>query len=165
LLAVDALLDVEEDIWCPKFGLKGKLDATVNTIVEEPNPIFPKAPKRYTGPKPFEIKTGKAFSAMEHRAQTMLYNVIASERYGEDVTSGLLYYTQSEGVVQVPTGWNEIRALIMVRNQMAAYMMKRQKGEEEKFLPPTIDDERTCKRCYTVDTCMLYRKVSSQASK
>jgi DNA replication ATP-dependent helicase Dna2 len=32
---------------------------------------------------------------------------------------------------------------------------------EEPFLPPTIDDERTCKRCYALDTCMLYRKVSS----
>ncbi|EEB95383.1 hypothetical protein MPER_05657, partial [Moniliophthora perniciosa FA553] len=30
---------------------------------------------------------------------------------------------------------------------------------QEPFLPPTIDDERTCKRCYSLDTCMLYRKA------
>jgi DNA replication ATP-dependent helicase Dna2 len=35
---------------------------------------------------------------------------------------------------------------------------------EESFLPPTIDDERTCKRCYALDTCMLYRKVVSSVS-
>ena len=34
--------------------------------------------------------------------------------------------------------------------------------EEEKpsFLPPTIDNDWECKRCYQVDSCMLYRKVS-----
>lgn len=115
---------------------------------------------------------------MEHRAQTMLYNLLASERYGVEVTSGLLYYTQSEEVVQVPVSRNELRGLIIARNEMAGYMARRHwkpkargghvqvevEGEksgdvEEAFLPPTIDDERTCKRCYTLDTCMLYRKV------
>lgn len=28
------------------------------------------------------------------------------------------------------------------------------------FLPETIDDARICQRCYQVDACMLYRRVS-----
>jgi DNA replication ATP-dependent helicase Dna2 len=115
---------------------------------------------------PFEIKTGRSVAGMEHRAQTMLYTLLAAERYGVEVPSGLLYYTQSEEVVRVPQSRNELRALIGARNEMASYMTRRnthskEQEIEEPFLPPTIDDERLCKRCYAVDTCMLFRKVCS----
>jgi len=119
---------------------------------------------------PLEIKTGRATAGLEHRAQTMLYTLLMSERYGEDISSGLLYYTQSEEVLEVPRARNELRGLMMARNDMAAWLTKRMPKEgskkehketevEEAFLPATIDDERICKRCYTLDTCMLYRKV------
>jgi hypothetical protein len=113
---------------------------------------------------PFEIKTGRNVAGMEHRAQTMLYTLLVAERYGVEVPSGLLYYTQSEEVVRVPQSRNELRALIGARNEMASYMMRRnthgkEKAPEEPFLPPTIDDERACNRCYALDTCMLFRKV------
>ncbi|KAJ3750860.1 DNA replication factor Dna2-domain-containing protein [Lentinula detonsa] len=164
LLAMSELLDVEEDIWSPTYGLKGKLDATVQTTITQKTApgklVFSKAaPIR--GPKPLEIKTGRAISGMEHRAQTMLYTLLAQERYGIDVTSGLLYYTQSEEVVQVPASRNELRGLILGRNELAMYMKRRQTNSTEPFLPPTIDDERTCKRCYSLDICMLYRKAIS----
>ncbi len=111
------------------------------------------------GPKPLEIKTGRATAAMEHRAQTMLYTLLAQERYGIDVSSGLLYYTQNDEVVQVPANRNELRGLILGRNELAMYMMRRQLKSGEPSLPPTIDDERICTRCYQLDICMLYRKV------
>ncbi|KAJ4485710.1 DNA replication factor Dna2-domain-containing protein [Lentinula aciculospora] len=162
LLAMSELLDVEEDIWSPTYGLKGKLDATVQTTISPKTAAgklsFSKATPIH-GPKPLEIKTGRATSGMEHRAQTLLYTLLAQERYGIDVTSGLLYYTQSEEVVQVPASRNELRGLIIGRNELAMYMMRRQTNSTEPFLPPTIDDERTCKRCYSLDVCMLYRKA------
>ncbi|KAG6911010.1 hypothetical protein DXG01_005425 [Tephrocybe rancida] len=167
LLAVSELLDIEEDIWSPTYGIKGKLDATVQAVISDPNPPFA-VPVISGGPKPLEIKTGRAVAGMEHRAQTMLYTLLAAERYGVEVSSGLLYYTQSEEVTRVPTSRNEIRGLIIARNEMASYMMRRNRKSEsdkgpnplpEPFLPPTIDDERTCKRCYAIDACMLYRKA------
>ncbi|KAG6828441.1 hypothetical protein H0H92_007968 [Tricholoma furcatifolium] len=165
LLAVSELLDIEEDIWSPTYGIKGKLDATVHAVISDPNPPF-SVPVVSGGPNPLEIKTGRAIGAMDHRAQTMLYTLLASERYGVEVPSGLLYYTQSEEVIRVPAGRNEIRGLMIARNEMAGYMMRRSgDSESEKtlapqpFLPPTIDDERVCKRCYALDTCMLYRKA------
>jgi DNA replication ATP-dependent helicase Dna2 len=126
-----------------------------------------------SGPKPFEIKTGRPVVSLEHRAQTMLYTLLTEERYGADVSSGLLFYTQSEEVVRVPAARNDVKGLIAARNEMAVYMMRRtQKSNHrstgdgtrvpetaEPFLPPTIDDQRVCKRCYALDTCMLYRKV------
>ncbi|TFK37115.1 DNA replication factor Dna2-domain-containing protein [Crucibulum laeve] len=176
LLAIPRLLDVEEDIWSPTYGLKGKLDATVYTVVSDPSPvqaIFKSPPIVTEGPKPFEIKTGRAVASMEHRAQTMLYTLLASERYGTEVTSGLLYYTQSEEVVRVPAARNELRGLMVARNEMVSYMMSRYRtvgtgedemqdveGEQEPFLPPTIDDERACNRCYVLDACMLYRRTT-----
>ncbi|OAX34924.1 hypothetical protein K503DRAFT_794000 [Rhizopogon vinicolor AM-OR11-026] len=91
---------------------------------------------------PFEIKTGRSIAGMEHRAQTMLYTLLAAERYGSE----------------------EVVPLIGARNEMAAYMMRRnthgkEQEIEEPFLPPTIDDERLCKKCYVLDTCMLFRKA------
>ena len=72
----------------------------------------------------------------------------------------------------MPVGRNEIRGLIGQRNRVAGFVARRgrgethrgegggeRKGEEEPFLPPTIDDEWACKRCYALDACMLYRKV------
>ncbi|KIJ63491.1 hypothetical protein HYDPIDRAFT_175890 [Hydnomerulius pinastri MD-312] len=163
LLAITELHDVEEDIWSPTYGLKGKLDASVRAIIAEStvNKYVKQEPLLSTHTMPFEIKTGRSIAGMEHRAQTMLYTLLTEERYGVEVPSGLLYYTQSEEVVRVPRGRNEIRGLIGARNEMAAYMMRRvnQGKAPEPFLPPTIDDERACNKCYALDTCMLYRKA------
>ncbi|KAF9261112.1 Dna2-domain-containing protein [Marasmius fiardii PR-910] len=166
LLAISELLDVEEDIWSPTYGLKGKIDATVQTIISEKRSPFLQ-PSITHGPRPLEIKTGRSFGIMEHRAQTMLYTLLAQERYGLEVSSGLLFYTQNDEVVQVPVSRNEIRDLLLARNEIAAYMKRRQTSlkshtggtSAEPFLPPTIDDERTCKRCYSIDSCMLYRRA------
>ncbi|KAF8347385.1 DNA replication factor Dna2-domain-containing protein [Amanita rubescens] len=186
LLAIADVLDIEEDIWSPSYGLRGKLDVTVfaHTAATNKSARTHKIELLNSCPTPFEIKTGRANAGMEHRAQTMLYTLLAEERYASNVPAGLLYYTQSEEVVRVPRSRNEVRALITTRNQLASWMMKRiragRAGEadeeeditsvttqnakgivelEESFLPPTIDDERTCKRCYVLDTCMLYRKA------
>lgn len=162
-LAINEILDVEEDIWSPKYGLKGKLDASVQAVIAEitTEKHAKKAPVLSSHPMPLEIKTGRSIAGMEHRAQTMLYTLLSEERYGVEVPSGLLYYTQSEEVVRVPRGRNELRALIIARNEMAGYMTRRAKQSkvQEAFLPPTLDDERICKKCYALDTCMLYRKA------
>lgn len=102
----------------------------------------------------------------------MLYTLLVAERYHQEVDAGLLFYTQKEEVVRVPVVRNELRGLVMARNDLAGYMVrKHQLGEgrrntdgvsvegDEPFLPPSVDDERVCKRCYVVDTCMLYRRV------
>ena len=219
LLAISKLLDIEEDIWSPTYGLKGKLDATVLGVISDPvippsksssyklpTPTFTIHQRTQTlTPLPLELKTGRAL-AMEHRAQTILYTLLLSERYGADIREGLLYYTQSGGgeVVRVPRGRNEVKGLIGIRNELVGYMWRRVrktkgKGEkdtnkvqpgdlevdmediilpsslnpvikdnepkEEPFLPPPIDDERACKRCYALDTCLLFRKAHSSTVK
>ena len=168
LLAITSLHDIEEDILSPTYGLKGKLDASVQTIIAEStvDKSVKQEPLLSTHTMPFEIKTGRSIGGMEHRAQTMLYTLLAEERYGVQIPSGLLYYTQSEEVVRVPRGRNELRGLLDARNEMAAYMMRRVNPGKapEPFLPPTINDEHACKKCYALDACMLYRKASTAKS-
>ena len=183
LLAICGLHAVEEDICSPRYGIKGKLDASLRVVLEESD--RGKDVKRTVMDMPFEIKTGTSKSAMEHRAQTMLYTILMEERYGKlptlvvtlskdytgtQVPAGLLYYTQSEELIRVSAARNELRALIQSRNNMVAYMHRRTAGaiksdvEPLPFLPPTEDDKRTCGRCYVVDGCMLYRKVCDSTS-
>lgn len=177
LLAISRLHDIEEDIWSPTYGLKGKIDASVQAVITDvedasnPFTIAKSMRTTVTHPAPLEIKTGRAVAGMEHRAQTTLYTLLMGERYSAEIPSGLLYYTQSEEVVRVPAARNEVRALMMRRNELAGWIMRRirqgqtreaERDVEEVFLPPTIDNERVCGKCYTVDTCMLYRKAVEQ---
>lgn len=89
---------------------------------------------------------------------------------GVPVPAGLLYYSKLDTILRVEARTNEIRALIMARNELAGWMSKqrtldtptpRAEADVEGvgFLPPTIDNARECKSCYAVDSCMLYRKV------
>jgi len=97
------------------------------------------------------------------------------------VPAGLLYYMQSEEVIRIPIFRNELRGLLIQRNEIAAHTVCREAVEVSPAtynspdggpetmpafpkriqLPPSIDDEWACSRCYNVDACMLYRKVQS----
>ena len=74
LMSVNKLLEVEEKIWSPVFGLKGNVDATVQVSLDDGR-------DQRTLTVPFELKTGKHQSAA-HKAQTSLYTLLLSDRYG-----------------------------------------------------------------------------------
>ncbi|KAK8964605.1 hypothetical protein KSP40_PGU019489 [Platanthera guangdongensis] len=93
-VSIIEVMDIEEMAWAPKYGLKGIIDASlrikkVSGIGDSTETIIP-----------LEFKTGKGTtgqSAMEHRAQVILYTLLMSERYlNEDVDSGLLYYLHTD---------------------------------------------------------------------
>lgn len=76
VMSINKLLDVEEHVWSPMYGLKGNIDATVQvTMVDDQG--------ERTLTVPFEVKTGKNTSNAAHVAQTALYNLLLSNRYGE----------------------------------------------------------------------------------
>ena len=72
---VNKLLDVEEHVWSPMYGLKGNIDASVQVIM-----VDNIESKKLT--VPFELKTGKNTKNAMHRAQTALYTLLLSDRYG-----------------------------------------------------------------------------------
>jgi len=174
LLAVAEVLDVEEDILSPTYGLKGKMDASITAVVENHQAPYGNRGQvkktTWTGPMPLEIKTGSSSRDIQYRAQTMLYTLLMSERYGYQIDEGLLYYTQKDEPTKVPASRNEIHALIVARNDIVHCMAKKadhltKMAESGKFvptseyLPPTIDVEFICGKCYGLDACMVYRKV------
>ena len=71
LLALTAVNAIEEDVWSPRYGRKGKVDASVQTSIKEG---ADGAVTEWT--QPFEIKTGRSIAGLEHRAQTMLYALL-----------------------------------------------------------------------------------------
>ena len=86
-LALTDLHDVEETIWSPTYGLKGVVDASMQALIVEEDGL-----KRtdHSLTLPLEIKTGRKEGSAAHRAQTMLYTLLMSERYGKYLTSQVL---------------------------------------------------------------------------
>lgn len=74
-VSINKLLDVEEHIWSPSYGLKGNIDATVQIQLQDD------AGENKTLTVPLELKTGKRTSEAHH-GQTALYTLLASDRYG-----------------------------------------------------------------------------------
>jgi DNA replication ATP-dependent helicase Dna2 len=99
LLAIAGLHEVEEDIWSPKWGLKGKVDASVQAVIvrkaadaKQKSVFAPNLSKKTESEvsldemvAPLEIKTGRAVGLMAHRAQTMLYTLLMEDRYGMSI--------------------------------------------------------------------------------
>ena len=75
LMSINKLLEVEEKVWSPMYGLKGNVDATVLVLLQDGS-------HEMTLTVPFELKTGKHQSAA-HKAQTSLYTLLLSDRYGK----------------------------------------------------------------------------------
>lgn len=75
-LSINKLLEVEEHIWSPMYGLKGNIDATVQVACNEGG-------SDKTLVVPLELKTGRRDTSLNHRAQTALYTLLLSDRYGK----------------------------------------------------------------------------------
>lgn len=134
--------------------MKGNIDATVQAIVVEPNTR--KNGRGGSSSKtltiPLELKTGRAQS-IAHRAQTMLYTLLMADRYDISVGGGLLYYLETSEMIRVPAIRNELRELVVKRNQVAHYICNRE------TLPEMLGDQHACSRCYAKTSCFAYHKV------
>lgn len=73
-MSINKLLEVEEHIWSPMYGLKGNIDATVQVAVQD-------GTEEKTLTVPLEVKTGRNNTNESHRAQTALYSLLISDRY------------------------------------------------------------------------------------
>ena len=66
------------------YGLKGNIDATVQVTVQEDGATETGGGReKKTLLVPLELKTGKNTFEVAHRAQTSLYTLLLSDRYGE----------------------------------------------------------------------------------
>ncbi|KAL9008172.1 MAG: hypothetical protein Q9173_006674 [Seirophora scorigena] len=144
-LSVNKLLEVEEKVWSPMYGLKGNVDATVQITTSNGS-------EETTLTVPFELKTGKHANEA-HRAQTALYTLLLSDRYDIDVACGILYYMESSETSRIPAIRHELMHMVMKRNELASYIRQRVK------LPPMLKSPHLCGKCYAQKPCFVYHKL------
>ncbi|QSZ30374.1 hypothetical protein DSL72_004897 [Monilinia vaccinii-corymbosi] len=150
-MCVSNLLDVEEHVWSPMYGLKGNIDATVQITMRD-------GKEQRTLTAPLEVKTGKNPS-VANRAQTALYNLLISDRYDVEIAYGILYYMETSETIRIPAIRHELRHMIMQRNELACFVR-----EKTPQLPPMLKKESMCGRCYAKNTCFIYHKLADDGN-
>jgi len=150
-MCVSKLLDVEEHVWSPMYGLKGNIDATVQVTMKDKE-----GTKTLT--VPFEVKTGKSVSSA-HQAQTLLYNLLLSDRYDVKIVYGILYYMETSQTLRVPAIRHELRHMIMQRNRLAVHIRER-----SVHLPPVKRDKFSCGKCFAQTSCFIYHKLADDGT-
>ncbi|KAK5987854.1 DNA replication ATP-dependent helicase/nuclease DNA2 [Cladobotryum mycophilum] len=146
-MAVRKLLDVEEHVWSPMYGLKGNIDATVEVAMTD-------GKKSQILTVPFEVKTGKHANS-SHMAQTALYTLLLSDRYDIDISYGILYYMETSRTIRIPAIRHELRHMILQRNQLACYIRER-----SVQLPPMLKNKHMCGKCYAKTSCFTYHRLA-----
>ncbi|XP_044761350.1 DNA replication ATP-dependent helicase/nuclease DNA2 isoform X2 [Coccinella septempunctata] len=139
---IDEIEDIEENIWCQRLGIKGKVDVTIRN-----------------GSKvmPLELKTGKSSFSLEHKGQVLLY-IMMMNKLGYKVSSGLLLYLKDGIMKEIPMSENEKRDIMILRNELAYYLRRKPKVIHSKLndavqkiepseLPTPISHHSACGKC------------------
>lgn len=191
-VTVPAIHDIEELIWSPVLGLKGKIDASVQFTTEDQ--------ARAVGA--LELKTGSStgYSAVSHHAQVTLYSLLMSDRYDESIDLGMISYVPCQDPARVQGGGeghasgvsgnggtlntknnsgsrasdsgahsklvktcrSELVGLVMQRNELASFLRV---GAEVQKLPPVLEDrEGMCAKCFANDSCMIQHRMFENGS-
>ncbi|XP_022637202.1 DNA replication ATP-dependent helicase/nuclease DNA2 isoform X2 [Vigna radiata var. radiata] len=153
-VGISEVIDIEEMVWAPKYGLKGMIDASVRVKIQS------QRDEQEEKIMPVEFKTGKtpnSQSSVEHSAQVILYTLLMSERYQTTVDSGLLYYLQSDQTQGIVVQRSDLTGLIMQRNELASYILKALTLQQ---LPPMLQSPSICRGCRHLNVCSIYHKAN-----
>ncbi|KAK3590495.1 hypothetical protein CHS0354_015484 [Potamilus streckersoni] len=151
--------DIEENIWSPRYGIKGKIDLTVEVKIGQNRKVLP-----------LELKTGKASYSVEHKGQVTLYSMMSSDRR-EDPGKGLLLYLKEPSMKIIPADYSNQRGLLQLRNEMAYYqsqqvLTKIAENGHKTFhlgrLPDPISNIRACQKCPQLLNCAIYQQKIEQ---
>lgn len=137
-VVVEKLLDIEDSVWSPQLGLKGKIDAMF-TAQKNGKPIV----------LPVELKTGKVSFSADHGAQVMLYRLL------KNCEDGMLLYLKTGESGFVENNSHAVKALIQTRNSLARYLG----SKDPLLLPPPVDNARICSSCPLLLPCAATRRL------
>ncbi|XP_028132105.2 DNA replication ATP-dependent helicase/nuclease DNA2 [Diabrotica virgifera virgifera] len=147
---IDDIEDVEENIWCPELGIKGKIDVTVQVNNK---------------PMPLELKTGKTSLSLEHRGQVMLY-LMMMNKIGYNASSGLLLYIKEGVVKEISHTKKEERDLIYLRNELVYYLTQSVTEADNILIPPSLPEpinHKSCTNCPYSAICTVYAHVNNES--
>ncbi|XP_074965605.1 DNA replication ATP-dependent helicase/nuclease DNA2 isoform X2 [Phalacrocorax aristotelis] len=155
------ILDIEENIWSPRFGLKGKIDVTASVKIHRQSGVQFRI-------MPLELKSGKESNSIEHRSQVILYTLLNLERRA-DPEAGFLLYLKTGTMYPVSGARMDRRELMKLRNHVAFYLTHSTHksavgGQQSQLaaLPPVTDDSQACKYCSQIHNCFLYSRAVEQ---
>lgn len=168
-VCISKILDLEENIWSAMFGLKGKIDSTI--LMKFKSTATANDDKYTTVLCPFELKTGQSTTSLNHRAQTMLYTLMLNDRYCRPIDYGLLFYISTGDLIRISAYRRDIQSILIKRNIFAQHLKRDMSNGtnlesdicapsiSSNKLPPQILNEHLCKRCFQIDTCIMYHKL------
>ncbi|GMG56530.1 unnamed protein product [Ambrosiozyma monospora] len=140
---VTNVLDIEENIASPLFGLRGLIDVVIEARLKENGNKFV---------LPMEIKTGRAY--LSNQTQVFLYTLLIKERYDVTPKSTCLVYSKTNETKHRAVPKMDIKSLIFLRNQLTQYMTY-----DVRELPPPLHQNSTCERCFEKEKCMVLNKL------
>ncbi|XP_053357959.1 DNA replication ATP-dependent helicase/nuclease DNA2 [Clarias gariepinus] len=159
-ITVTDFVDIEENIWSPRFGLKGKIDVTAGVRIHR------RGKKHIDKIVPLELKTGKESNSIEHRSQVILYTLMSTERR-TDAEAGFLVYLKTGNLHPIVGNHMDRRELIKLRNTLVHHLsnslVKLEGKNQMARLPEVISDKQACKYCPQKRNCALYNRAVEKA--
>ncbi|KAK9542627.1 hypothetical protein VZT92_000471 [Zoarces viviparus] len=159
VVTIAELADIEENVWSPRFGLKGKIDLTARVRIQKPRSGSCRTSEERT--VPLELKTGKESNSIEHRSQVILYTLMSLERYNSE--AGFLLYLKTGSLHPVVASHMDRRELLKLRNTLVHHIHncveKEAKRSRLSKLPDILTDRQTCQYCPQKRNCALYERV------
>ncbi|XP_055363244.1 DNA replication ATP-dependent helicase/nuclease DNA2 isoform X2 [Betta splendens] len=163
-VTVTELADIEENVWSPKFGLKGKIDVTARVRIQRPRNGSRRAVEEKT--LPLELKTGRESNSIEHRSQVILYTLMSMERYNAE--AGFLLYLKTGSLHPVVASHMDRRELLKLRNTLVHHIHKCVEKQAERSslsrLPDVLTNRQTCQYCPQRRNCALYERAVNNGS-
>lgn len=158
-LQIQDICDIEESIWSPKYGFKGKLDLTVQADIKlsaykslaTKSNVPSNANQVQTFTIPVELKSGRTTFSAEHEGQVMFYSLLNKEKRQHQSPQddfGLLLYLKDMNMKFVKINHTCLRGLIQLRNELVYYMYVNR-------LPELKNEERICAKCPMLTVCSL----------
>jgi DNA replication ATP-dependent helicase Dna2 len=148
--------DIEESIWSPKYGVKGKLDLTLQ-IEKHKEISIKKQTTIEIDTIPVELKSGRSTFSVEHEGQVMLYALLNKEkRKFHDY--GLLLYLKDAKMKFIKTSHNNLKGLIQLRNDLVHFI-------SSNGLPSLKEEERFCSKCSLLTVCSLFNDKTIELNK
>lgn len=129
--SIHRIRDIEESVWVPKLGIKGRIDVTAEVSVNSRRRIMP-----------LEVKTGRVTYSLEHKGQVILYLMMMGFR-DREIDAGLLLYLKENAMQEIGGGHHERRDLIILRNTLAHYFVGQREEDSRSIRATSESDLRT----------------------
>lgn len=143
-------LDIEENVWSPMFGIKGKVDVTLKANLQGEH-------SQTQTLLPMEIKTSAQY--LSHQAQAALYSLLFKDRYNFDISSFLLVYTLDEGLTKKhDISVADLKSLVHLRNQISLFLKR---GQNDL---PDLMRQQKCDKCTLQETCMTINYMTEDGT-